>query len=451
MKYNPSLHRLSNGVSVIFDPMDLETTDVTIRFNTGSRDEKPNQHGITHFAEHIFCCGTHRFPNRDSIKKYLKQNGISCDAMTGVNRLSFVGTCLPDKLGVLIDFLSDQLSDSMFDPEHIEKERGAILDERNRSLDKDDTKYNDLVDKELFGNTNTIFCSKNIGPQENIKRFTREELLFFIKSRLSANNCTIIISGKIENPEQTLQLLEEKFTFLKQFDVHENTDIKYTPAYKHLPLPGHNNTQVNILFPMMYPVDKEHEFQNTCIGLMGSFVREKLQKCLRYDNSLVYGITNILTGNDRLTLNGVRTQTSPDNIEKCVALIAQTCADIYYNNTMTQEDLDSIKIARKLNNASFLDNRSKRSERLLYYYRRDGELYDFYSDEKMEQSVTLEDLIKYTRGMFDEKNISILTTGADYNCDLMAIWRKNFKPTKSNVLLKSMNVQQIIPDDQNGM
>ena len=100
----------------------------------------------------------------------------------------------------------------------------------------------------------------------------------------------------------------------------------------------------------MYPVDKEHEFQNTCIGLMGSFIREKLYKCLRYDNSLVYGVTNTSTGNDQLTLNGIQTQTSPENIEKCVALIAQTCADIYYNNTMTQEDLDDIKIVQKFIN-----------------------------------------------------------------------------------------------------
>lgn len=443
MKYNPSLHKLSNGISVIFDPMDLETTSVKVRFNTGSRDEKPSQYGLTHFCEHMFCKGTHRFPDREAIKKYLDQNGLSCNASTGNSVLNFYGDCLPDKLDVLIDFLADRLSDSLFDPERIEAERGVILDELNRSLDKDDTKYNDLMDKELFGDKNFVFCSKNLGSPETIKSFTRKQMLMFIKSRMSATNCTIIVSGNIENQEKVLQTLEQKFQFLKPFDVPENTDVEYTPKQSHLSLPDHNNTMVNILFSQLYPGDKEYSFQRLCVEALRIFVRDKLQKCLRHDNSLIYGIKNVSNGNNKFIVSGFQTQTAPENVEKLVALAAQTCADIYYNNTMTQEDLDLLNTRVKLNDAKFLDSRGDRERELLYYYYRDKELYDFGAEKKLKESVTLQDIVKYTRGIFDEKNMSILTIGADYNCDLMEVWRKNFKPSNSNVLIKSMDSREL--------
>ena len=45
-------------MTVILDPMDLETVSVKIRFATGSRDETPDVYGITHFCEHMLMKGT---------------------------------------------------------------------------------------------------------------------------------------------------------------------------------------------------------------------------------------------------------------------------------------------------------------------------------------------------------------------------------------------------------
>ena len=75
MNYNPSIHKLSNGVTVILDPMELETTYVKVHFSTGSRDEAPNEYGLTHFCEHMLCKGTPRFPSKKSIDDYLDYHG----------------------------------------------------------------------------------------------------------------------------------------------------------------------------------------------------------------------------------------------------------------------------------------------------------------------------------------------------------------------------------------
>ena len=51
----------------------------------------------------------------------------------------------------------------------------------------------------------------------------------------------------------------------------------------------------------------------------------QLNKCLRQENSLVYGIQNVdvLDDNNKFLLNGIQTKIAPKNIEQCVALIAK--------------------------------------------------------------------------------------------------------------------------------
>ena len=120
MKYNPTLHKLSNGVAVILDPMDVETASVAVSFKTGSWDEKPNEYGITHFCEHMLCKGTKRFPTVAAIKDYMEENAGVSNAFTSLTELRLHGRIIGENLDKLIDVLSDQLQNSLFPPECIE-------------------------------------------------------------------------------------------------------------------------------------------------------------------------------------------------------------------------------------------------------------------------------------------------------------------------------------------
>ena len=91
MKFEPTLHKLSNGVTVILDPMDVATDEVCICFRTGGFDENPSEYGITHFCEHMFCKGTPRFPTARIAKDYIANNGGDINAATSPRRLRFVG------------------------------------------------------------------------------------------------------------------------------------------------------------------------------------------------------------------------------------------------------------------------------------------------------------------------------------------------------------------------
>ena len=104
MEINPTLHKLSNGISVILDPMDVETDEVCICFKTGSLDEEDSERGLTHFCEHMFFKGTPRFPSAQLARDYIADKGAYINAYTGYDKLRFCGRVVSKNLYFLLDF-----------------------------------------------------------------------------------------------------------------------------------------------------------------------------------------------------------------------------------------------------------------------------------------------------------------------------------------------------------
>ena len=209
MKFEPTLHKLSNGITVILDPMDLETVAIKVSFATGSRDETADTFGITHFCEHMLCKGTPKFPTRKELRDFLENMGGTSNASTSGSSLRFYGRIIAENINVLLEVFADQLKNSLFDVEKIEIERSVILDELRRAQSNNQRKNVDFIETNLFGFSNY----RTLGTVENIKSFTRDQMIDWLKKRLSAKNCTICVSGRIDDESGLLQRIEDLFDF----------------------------------------------------------------------------------------------------------------------------------------------------------------------------------------------------------------------------------------------
>ena len=423
MKFTPTLHKLSNGVTVLLDPMDLETVNVRVQFGTGARDETADESGITHFCEHMMCRGTPRFPTPKIINDYFDINAGTRNAYSSPQELGFHGRILAENINILIDFLGDQIQNALFLPESIDMERSVIADELRRTLDNPDRQLRYFIGENVFNNT---LGYKVLGTFENIETFTREQMLEFLARRLSAKNCIIGISGKIIDAEKVLECLERTFNFLPSFDVSKNTNVDYIPTILHNSKPDRNNIQLRILFPNIWTPDFDNRFNNFCVAKLESFMREELYQIIRHENGLAYGFGLTGHGNEKFELTGFATQTSAENIEKCVALIAKNAYKIYTENTITDDDLDRFNRRNRLGDADWLESAGQRCDKLIGFYHDYGRVYDFYDTVQLSQSIRRDDVIKNSRGYFDGA-MSIITQGADFNTDLKSVWDENFK------------------------
>ena len=424
MKFEPQLHKLSNGLTVILDPMDLETVNFKVLFCTGSRDEKPNEYGLTHFCEHMLCKGTKRLPDKKSIDDYFDYYSGSRNASTGNAQLSFYGRIIAENTEKLVDFIGDQLQNSLLDVKKIEIEHGVVCDELRRELDNPFRQYDDFLSKTLFNYATA--STRILGTVELINSFNREQIIEFLSHRLSAKNCIICASGKINDTDKLLKYIEKTFAFLPSMDVPENDAIEYTPAIAHNSKPDNTNVKIRILFTDKCGNDYEDLYQSHCIGVFERYITRELNRVIRHENGLAYGLGCVGFGNERFMVNGFATETSSANVEKCVALMAQTANRVYTENKINADDLDRMCRSKKLSRADFLESAGARCDKLLSFYRWYNRLYDFYGISSLYDSATVDDVIKYSRGYFDGP-ISIITQGADFNADLGAVWRENFK------------------------
>ncbi|MBR5153830.1 MAG: insulinase family protein [Alphaproteobacteria bacterium] len=424
MQYNPTLHKLSNGVTVILDPMDLETTAVRVSFSTGSRDELPHEYGLTHFCEHMLCKGTPRFPNKRAIDDYMDYHGGTRNASTGRSSLSFFGRILAQNVNILIDYIGDQIQNSLFEPAKIEIERSVICDELRRALDNPSRQFSDFMSSQVFGNS--TFSTLNLGTLETINSFTRDQMLEFLSRRLSAKNCIIGVSGRILDSASVLEQLEKSFSFLPTHDVSENTYIPYSPGIYHNSQPDKKNVQLCILFPEIWPADFAHYYNNISVGRFERYMNKQIADVLRQDNGLVYGFSGFDIGNEHHGWNGFITETSASNISQVVALIAQNAYRIYNTPDITSDDLDRYNRKDALGDADWLESSTRRCDKLMGFYRTHGRIYDFYWANSQFNKITVADTIENSRGYFSGP-MSIITQGADFEADLRAIWDENLK------------------------
>lgn len=422
MKFEPKLYRLSNGVPVILDPMDIETVAIKIAFDTGSRDEKPDEYGITHFCEHMLLNGTSELPTSNSMHNYIENKGGFYNASTSNLRLALYGRIIAENINDLLKLFADCLKNALFDKDKIETERDVIINESHRAHGNISRQFIDLIDTNLFG-----FSSYNtLGPDENIKSFTREQLLDWVHKRLSAKNCVIGISGRIDDEKSLLETLETLFNFLPAHDVKTHKDLTYTPCDKFQYESSLKNIRLGILFPVIRRDLYENTYETLSESKFRKYLIQELSEYIRQKNGLVYSININKYGNEYDGAYCIDTETSPENIERVVALIAKTSYRVYNNNKITTKILERFLNKHKLSDADFLESATSRRDVLTSYWLDYKKVYDFYKMQEYDKSITVDDVVSASRGFFDGP-MSIMTFGAKYNADLRQIWIDNFK------------------------
>ena len=148
--------RLPSGLSVVTDRMaHLETASLGIWIASGSRNEKPDEHGISHLLQHMAFKGTKRRTARQ-IAEAIEAVGGDLNAATSVESTGYFARVLKADVPLAINVLSDILSDPTFDAEELKREQNVIVQEIGATEDAPD----DLVFDRL---QETAFPSQSVG------------------------------------------------------------------------------------------------------------------------------------------------------------------------------------------------------------------------------------------------------------------------------------------------
>jgi predicted Zn-dependent peptidase len=148
--------KLASGLSVVTDAMPhLKTASLGVWVGCGSRDEKADEHGISHFLEHMAFKGTKRRTARQ-IAEEIEAVGGDLNAATGVEMTAYYARMLEEDVPLAIDVLADILTEPVFDKDEVAREKNVIIQEIGAVEDTPD----DLVFDHLQA---TAFPGQSVG------------------------------------------------------------------------------------------------------------------------------------------------------------------------------------------------------------------------------------------------------------------------------------------------
>src|SRR5206468_7048999 len=137
--------RLPTGLVVVTDVMPhLQTAALGVWVGSGSRNEQPDEHGISHLLEHMAFKGTSRRTARQ-IAEEIEAVGGDLNAATGIETTAYYARVLRADVPLALDVISDILSEPTFDPDELNREKNVIIQEIGASEDTPDDLIYELL------------------------------------------------------------------------------------------------------------------------------------------------------------------------------------------------------------------------------------------------------------------------------------------------------------------
>jgi predicted Zn-dependent peptidase len=188
---------LKSGINVVTDTMPhLETASLGVWVASGSRDERPNEHGISHLLEHMAFKGTRRRSARQ-IAEEIEAVGGDLNAATSAETTAYYARVLKADVPLALDVLADILSDPTFDRDEITREQSVIVQEIGAVADTPD----DLI----FEHLNAIAFPDQplgrsiLGTAKTVRSFHDGTLRDYLGRHYRAPDIVVAAAGAVDH------------------------------------------------------------------------------------------------------------------------------------------------------------------------------------------------------------------------------------------------------------
>jgi predicted Zn-dependent peptidase len=190
----------------------LRSVSLGVWVKTGSRDERPEINGISHFIEHMVFKGT-KNRTAQGIAREMDSLGGNLDAFTGKETVCFNVKVLDEHLPPALDVLSDLVLNPTFTGEDIQREQGVIVEEIK--MDEDNPDY--LVHETFMQNfwKDHPLGRPILGTKATVRSFDQASLFDFYGGRFCGGNLVLTAAGNLQH-EQLLDMVVKRFENLPQ-------------------------------------------------------------------------------------------------------------------------------------------------------------------------------------------------------------------------------------------
>jgi len=189
---------LKNGLRILTIPMEeTQTVTILVLVGTGSKYEKKEISGISHFLEHTYFKGTKKRPSTISIAEVIERIGGIYNAFTTEEFTGYFAKVAASHTELALDWVSDIFLNSTLPEKEIEKEKRVIIEEINMRNDHPMEYVQILWNKLLYKDQPAGWDVA--GTKESVFRIDREKLIDYIRRQYVASNTIVCLAGNIDS------------------------------------------------------------------------------------------------------------------------------------------------------------------------------------------------------------------------------------------------------------
>ncbi|MGB9866902.1 MAG: M16 family metallopeptidase [Bacillota bacterium] len=334
--------------------------------------------------------------------------GGQLNAFTTKESTCFYAKVLDEHLPIAFDVLADMLMEPTFKPEHIEMERGVILEEIAMYEDTPDEQVHDLLLEACWADH--PLGRSVLGERDTITAIGRNQILDYYSATYAPDNAVLAVAGNTTH-EQVIELVHRYFGDWKPTGRRPRT---FDPPVTRLErkVKTKQTEQVHIClgapgFPVEHP---ESYVLHVISSALGGGASSRLFQEIREEKGLAYSIYSYQASFSDAGLFGVYAGVSPKNAAYVVELVLKHLRTIA-SDGISWEELRHAKSQAKGSVVLALESTSSRMIRLGRSELALGRVVGIEEVIRRLESVTLEDVRRVAGMLFGNGRLALAAIG----------------------------------------
>ena len=341
--------KLSNGIDVVFaERHDVPMINLSLLLGSGHSSDSSDKPGLASFTMSMLTEGTERYDALDLSDK-LDELGTDLYTSTGLDSSSVTLSALKSNFIESLDLMIEVINKPTFDQVEIDRKKLRWLASIDQSLSTPNGIVSNLISGLMYGKDHPYGKpSSGDGTRQSIQWMTRQDMIGYKESTITAANSTIVVIGDT-NLEELLPILESKFGNWKR-EANKTKPLNYevsnqSSARKIYLFDKPGAIQSLIVAGQLLPANGtddeiDIDLMNRVIG--GSFT-SRLNMNLREDKSWSYGVRARLSSRKgprpMLVYAPVQSDRTVDSIKE----IQREYTEYLSSRPASNEELDPIK------------------------------------------------------------------------------------------------------------
>lgn len=354
------LTTLPNGLRVITESMpSLRSVALGCWVDTGTRDERGSEAGVSHFLEHLLFKGSEKLSARD-VSETFDSIGAESNAFTSKESTCYWARLLDQDVATGLDVLAEIIQRPAFRPNEIKAESQVVIEEINMYEDDPSDTAFECFTRSVFANH--ALEAPVLGTRESIRGLSRDDITGYWGRRYGAGSMVVAVAGSVDH-DAMVEMIGERFGDWTGDPVdHHHEPVEPVPKVN---VRYRETEQAHIILggPGLQRSDERRWAFEVLNHVMGRGMSSRLFHEVREERGLAYAIYGFKLAYADNGAWGVYVGTTPSQTDTALNVIRDELKKVVEEG-ITAEELERAKGSMRGGLALSLEDANSRMVRL---------------------------------------------------------------------------------------